>query len=435
LANEKKILILTYYWYPSGGAGVQRILKFVKYLPQFGIKPFIITVREDKASYPSFDYSFEKDIPGEAVVFRTGTNEPFNIYSRILGKRSIPTGFSNESSPNAFQKLSRFVRGNLFIPDARKGWIKFAYEKGKEVIRKENIQLVLSTSPPHSTQLAAMKLKKELGIKWIADLRDPWTDIYFYNEFRHSSLAKKKDLGYERNVLENADKIITVSKPLKELFIKKSFKIDPGKISVIPNGFDTDDFKNKAPVETQNEFIIAYTGTIADSYNPRVFFDALKNVTGRIADIKLRIRFVGNLSSAIHLYIKKLGFEKYLEAIPAVSHEDSIDYLLQSTILLLVIPEVKNDKGILTGKLFEYLASGKPIICIGPKDGEAAEIISECDAGKTFDRNDAEELSRFLETLILKWTGEKSLKAGNKNCNRFSRYEQAKELEKIINEV
>jgi glycosyltransferase involved in cell wall biosynthesis len=434
LAKQKKILILTYYWYPSGGAGVQRILKFVKYLNQFGIKPFVVTVDENKASYPSFDHSFEKDIPVYAEVFRTDTNEPFGIYSRLLGKRSIPTGFSNESSPGAFQKFSRFIRGNLFIPDARKGWIKFAYEKAKEIIEKENIDVILSTSPPHSTQLSAMKLQKELGIKWIADLRDPWTDIYFYNEFRHTSAAKKKDLQFEKNVLESADRITTVSDSLKNLFVSKSRKIDPDKIFVIPNGFDADDFQNKISLVTQEKFIITYTGTIADSYNPEVFFEALKPVIDKNTEIKFVIRFVGNLSSGLHQYVKKLDLEKYLEVIPMVSHDESINYLMQSTILLLVIPDVKNDKEILTGKLFEYLAAGKKIICIGPVDGDAANIINECNAGKTFCRKNENDIRTYLKELISLWKKDNNLDVENV-CSKYSRCEQTKELVKIIDSL
>ncbi|MCY7361395.1 MAG: glycosyltransferase, partial [Ignavibacteria bacterium] len=271
----EKVLIITYYWPPSGGAGVQRILKFVKYLPEFGIKPFIVTVNKDKASYPVLDETLERDIPKEAEVFRTDTFEPYELYSKLLGKKSIPTGFSNESNPGTFQKFSRFIRGNFFIPDGRKGWINFAFREACRIIEKENIKTVVTTSPPHSAQIVGLKLKKKYNLNWIADLRDSWTDIYYYNEFSHRKFAKEKDLKYEKNVLENADKIITVGKNLKEIFVKKSKKINPQKVFVIPNGYDEEDFKNKPieieketeteiETETENEFIITYTGTLAE---------------------------------------------------------------------------------------------------------------------------------------------------------------------------
>ena len=275
----KKVLIISYYWPPSGGAGVQRMLKSVKYFPVFGIIPYVITVKEDQASYPSIDESLSKDVPAEAKIFRTDTFEPFGIYSKLLGKKSIPTGFSNESNPGLFQKFSRFIRGNFFIPDARRGWIKFAYEEAASIIERENIDTVFTTSPPHSAQLVGLKLKRKFGVKWIADLRDPWTDIYYYDEFNHLSFARKKDLKYENEVLTSADRIITVSKDVKRIFGSKSDKIDPNKITIIPNGYDWEDFNNKKIFPEKNEFIITYTGTLADSYNPSVFFHSLKKVT------------------------------------------------------------------------------------------------------------------------------------------------------------
>jgi len=433
----EKVLIITYYWPPSGGAGVQRILKFVKYLPEFGIKPFIVTVNKDKASYPVLDETLERDIPKEAEVFRTDTFEPYELYSKLLGKKSIPTGFSNESNPGTFQKFSRFIRGNFFIPDGRKGWINFAFREACRIIEKENIKTVVTTSPPHSAQIVGLKLKKKYNLNWIADLRDPWTDIYYYNEFSHRKFAKEKDSNYEKDVLENADKIITVGKNLKEIFVKKSKKINPQKVFVIPNGFDEEDFKNKpietdTEIKTENEFIITYTGTLAESYNPKVFFTALKKVTEKFKEIKFRLRFIGNPAASVTDEINNLSLSGILKQIPTVTHDKSVEYLLESTILLLVIPENKDSKGILTGKLFEYLAAAKPIICIGPKDGDAAEIINICEAGKTFDRNEEAEVAVYLTELIDKWKKDGTLKIRNRNFEKYSRKNQAKELSEII---
>ncbi len=425
--------MITYYWPPSGGAGVQRILKFVKYFPALGIQPYVVTVDEEKASYPVIDKTLLKDIPPETPVFRTETFEPFNIYSKLLGRKSIPTGFSNEGNPNYFQKFSRFIRGNFFIPDARRGWVNYAFNEACRLIEKENINTVLTTSPPHSVQLTGLKLKKKFGIKWIADMRDPWTDIYYYNEFSHTPFARKLDSKYERLVLENADRIITVSKSMKLLFSDKSDKIDPDKITVIPNGYDDEDFKTADSSQpAQKEFIITYTGTLAESYNPEVFFMALKKVTDQIPGIKLKLRFVGNISSDVVDEMKRISLSSHLELIPDVSHDRSIEYLLNSSILFLVIPEIKNDKGILTGKLFEYLAARKPIVCIGPIDGDAASIIKECEAGETFERDMETNLTEYLEKLISKWSKGESLQIRNDGYLNYSRYKQTEELSKII---
>ncbi len=428
----KKVLIISYYWPPSGGAGVQRMLKSVKYFPEFGIIPYVITVKEDQASYPSIDESLSKDVPAEAKIFRTDTFEPFGIYSKLLGKKSIPTGFSNESNPGLFQKFSRFIRGNFFIPDARRGWIKFAYEEAVRIIEQENIDTVFTTSPPHSAQLIGLKLKKNFGVKWIADLRDPWTDIYYYEEFNHLPFARKKDLKYENDVLRSADRIITVSKDVKRIFASKSDKIDPNKITIIPNGYDGEDFNNKKIFQENDEFIITYTGTLADSYNPSVFFHSLKKVTEKNPDVKIRLRFIGNPAGTLIEELRNISLSNNLELIPTVTHDRSVEYLLSSTILFLVIPEIKNDKGILTGKLFEYLAARKPIVCIGPEYGDAAEIINECKAGKTFERNKDSELTEYLDGLVKDWKSGKDISVENDTYKKYSRRSQAEELSRII---
>lgn len=391
----------------------------------------MVTVKEDKASYPSIDPALQNDVPEIIKVYRTDTSEPFGLYSKLLGKKSIPTGFSNESNPSSFQKFSRFIRGNLFIPDARRGWVKYAYEKSKELIEKENIETVLTTSPPHSTQLVGLKLKKNFEINWIADLRDPWTDIHYYDEFRHLSYAKKLDLKYEREVLENADKVITISNSFKELFSRKSEKINPSKIFVITNGYDTVDFKGKRE-SPEKEFIITVTGTIPENYNPYVFIDALKKIKDEFQEIKFKLRVVGNAATSVINYISKTGLENELELIPTVSHDKAVGYLLSSTILFLVIPQFQNEKGLIPAKLFEYLAAGKTIFCLGPLDCEAAKIIEDCNAGKTFDRNMVEELTEYFRQLVKQWKISKNLDVKNNFYEKHSRLNKTRELAGII---
>lgn len=432
----KKILIISYYWPPGGGAGVQRILKFVKYLPSNGFKPYVVTVDAEKASYPVIDNSLNAEVPAEAEIYRTDTFEPFGLYSKVVGKKSIPTGFSNESEPGLLQKMSRFIRGNFFIPDARRGWINFAFNEACRLIEKEKIDTVITTSPPHSAQLAGLKLKKKYGINWIADLRDPWTDIYYYKEFKHLPFAERLDKKYERLVLENADRIITVSSDLKRMFRKKSEKIDENKIVIIPNGYDEEDFNSiKKSDDPQSEFIISYTGTLAESYNPIIFFDALKKVIIENPEINIKLRFIGSPADSLMNIIREMSMSNNLEVIPAVSHEKSVEYLNESTILLLVIPDVKNDKGILTGKLFEYLASGKTILCIGPEDGEAASVIKECSSGKTFGRNNENGLYEYMKGLIMTWKENGNLNIQSDIYKKYSRRSQTAELSRVINEI
>ncbi|MCX6255194.1 MAG: glycosyltransferase, partial [Bacteroidia bacterium] len=232
-----KVLIITYYWPPSGGAGVQRWLKFSRYLPQFGWEPAILTVDPEYAAYPVIDNSLTDDLPLSIKVHRTHAINYFSIYKK--DKSKIPTaGFANSVDNTLKGKILRFIRGNFFIPDPRRGWNKYAFKKACEIIETEGIKHVITTSPPHSTQLIGLKIRKKYpGIKWIVDLRDPWTDIYYYKQFYPTFISKIIDRGFERSVLKNADRIITVGPSLKDLFSLK-LKGIANKIEVITNGYD-----------------------------------------------------------------------------------------------------------------------------------------------------------------------------------------------------
>ena len=239
----KKVLIITYYWPPSGGAGVQRWVKFAKYLPDFGIEPIILTVDPAFASYPIRDESLKDDISESLTVYHTKSKEPFGLYKKLTNKKEIPhAGFANESVPSFMQKISRAIRGNFFIPDARKGWNAYALEKALELIKTHGIETVVTSSPPHSTQLIGLKIKQKTGIHWVADLRDPWTDIYYYKQLYYSKWAKAIDKKYELQVIHAADNIVVVSEDLKRIFTEKLTSSTKDNVKVIPNGFDEDDF-------------------------------------------------------------------------------------------------------------------------------------------------------------------------------------------------
>ena len=214
----KKVLIITYYWPPSGGAGVQRSLKFVKYLPLFGIEPIVITVDAEQATYPILDSTLLNEVSEDVRVVRTRSFEPLKILSAIKGKESVPHGgFANSNKESITQRTLRFIRGNFFIPDARKGWVSFAVKAASEIIEKEKIDTVFVSSPPHSSQLIGLELKKKYNIKWIADMRDPWTDIYYYKDLLQTKFSAARDAVYERQVLEGADEVISVSEPINKI--------------------------------------------------------------------------------------------------------------------------------------------------------------------------------------------------------------------------
>lgn len=412
----KKVLVITYYWPPSGGAGVQRWVKFIKYFKNQNIDPYIISVDPDFASYPVIDKSLINDIPENTNVYLTKTNEPYSIYKKINNNQTPYAGFANEGRPNFLQKIARFVRGNFFIPDSRKGWNDFAYKKAVKVLEKENIDTVITTSPPHSTQLVGLKLKETLNIKWIADLRDPWTDIYYYKSMLHTKWAKRKDLNYEKAVIEKSDKLVVVSDSIKQLLINKSNLIQESKIHVIPNGFDEEDF-SVSSTNKNNKFLLSYVGTITKDY-------PLHSIKKSITNLNINLEFTGKADHPTkHLLNEIAGFNNHLK------HKESINLLLASDMLLLVIPKIANNKGILTGKLFEYLGARKPILCIGPTDGDAAKIIQECKAGKTFDYSDENGIYEFIETCM-----SNEFIFENKNYLNYCRRNLTKTLSKILND-
>ena len=392
----KKVLIITYYWPPSGGAGVQRWLKFSKYLPEYGWEPVILTVDPAYATYPAIDSSLVKEVPEGIMVFKTAATDWFRIYSK--DKAKVPAaGFAVNADNTLKGRISRFIRGNFFIPDPRRGWNRYAIRKATEIINDLDIRHVITTSPPHSTQLIGLKLKKRFqGIRWIADLRDPWTDIYYYNQFYHMFPVIHADRKYEINVLRRADHVITVGRTLKDLFNSK-LPGTSGKIQVVTNGFDEDDFKglqSSAP----EIFTISYIGTLSDSYPVEGFTGAIAGLLR--TNIKMIVRFIGSVPASIKATLLSTFPPEILEFINYVSHTDAIRYMLGSSALLLIIPDHRSNKSIVTGKLFEYLACNKPVICIGPTDGDAADIIRESGAGATFSYEDSPGITGYIKKLL-----------------------------------
>ncbi|MBL4652176.1 MAG: glycosyltransferase family 4 protein [Flavobacteriales bacterium] len=417
----KKVLIITYYWPPSGGAGVQRWLKFTKYFKEFDIEPTVITVNPNKASYPVRDETLIADVGNHVKVYTTNTFEPYGAYKKVSNKTEIPySGFANESNPSFIQQITRFIRGNFFIPDARKGWNKYALAKARELLKEENFDAIVTTSPPHSTQLIGLKLKEEFNLPWLADLRDPWTDIYYYKYMNHTSWAKRIDAKMERMALEKADDVVVVSEAIKKMFASKSEAVDANKIHVIPNGFDEEDFKSVATI-SNDEFVITYTGTLSDIYDASAFITAFRS-----CKTKIKLKLVGRIADEV---VEKLRGEN-IEVIGYVDHPKSIEYLQTSDALLLIIPKIENNEGILTGKLFEYLAARKPIIALGPKNGDAASIIQECAAGKMFDYSDEEGIGNYVSNLL---EGKNPIDQLNKNYLNYSRKALTKQMIETLN--
>ena len=427
----KKVLIITYYWPPSGGAGVQRWVKFAKYLSRMDIETYVLTVDPKYATYPQIDKSLSKDIPESVKVYFAKSFELYSVYKKLSSNKEAPYGgFANTKKVDFKEKILRFIRGNFFLPDPRRGWNKYAYRKAKEIIQTNNIETVITTSPPHSTQLIGLKLKKRLNIKWLADFRDPWTDIYYYKQLYPTKIATFFNKKLEKKVISIADKIVTVSSDFKVLFSSKVIGSE-NKIEVIPNGFDLDDFEN-INVKSEHElFYISHIGTIAKNYNIEGFIKAIQQLPKDIKD-KIRIRFIGKVAQEIIELFKQAKLGNNIELIGYVSHKKAIEYMFSSDILLLIIPKVENNKGIVPGKLFEYLATNRPILFIGPANGDVAKIIEDTHSGIICSYLDENKIAEGIKSLYYDSENTDPKSQGRHKTLKYSRENLTKDLIKII---
>lgn len=425
----KRVLIITYYWPPSGGAGVQRWLKFSKFLPEFGWEPVILTVDPAKATYPVLDESLQHELRNDIKVIRTNSTEWFSFYKKVSKTNKVPyAGFANESDKISLkQKAARFFRGNFFLPDPRKGWNKHAIRAAKSIIKDTEIDCIVTTGPPHSTQLIGQKLSKKYNIPWIADFRDPWTDIYYYRQFYPTLPARKINLNFEKRVLKEADLILTVSQGFKKIFVNKGY-FKPEKVKIIPNGFDEQDFQ-KTPEPKGNPFTITYVGTLSDIYPIEILIEALLELLGDSLNIKLQ--FIGSVSNNQRQKLSKIPKEN-IEFIEYVEHKTAIKYMGESNLLLLVIPEHSSGEGILPGKIFEYMASERKVLGIGPLDGDSATILKETDTGVMVSFKDVKGIKQVLNQFYNDSQKSESIKKETKYL-KYSRKNLTEELANCMN--
>jgi glycosyltransferase involved in cell wall biosynthesis len=416
-----RLLVITYYWPPSGGAGVQRCLKFVKHLGEFGVEATVLTVDPTQATYPVRDESLLADVPPGVRVIRTKTSEPFESYKKLTGRAVPYGGFANEGKPGLMQKALRFVRGNLFIPDPRRGWNRYALAAVEQLLAAgEQFDAVLTSSPPHSTQLIGLELKKRHGLRWLADMRDPWTDIYYYKDLHHTPLAAWLDRRYERQVLFQADAVLVTSPETKRIFLGKLPGQPAAKIHVLPNGYDEADFGQPSAAPTDC-LRITHTGTITETYHIDQLLRAVADCATQHPDVPIRLRFVGQVSVQLREQIKEAGLLPGTEFVPFVPHSESVSYLLSSSVLLMAIPDVVPNFGILPGKVFEYLATNKPILCVGPAGSDADNLLQECGAGQALPYADYQLMRQTLEALIAQWRLNPNLDLPALSHSRYSR--------------
>jgi len=410
---------------------VQRWLKFVKYMRNFGWEPIVYTA--ENGEMPVIDESLQKDVPPNLTIIKTPIWEPYNIYKRFIGRKKqdkINASFLNENKKVGFtQKISIWIRGNFFIPDARKYWIKPSIAFLSRYVEDNAIQYVISSGPPHSMHLIALGLKKNNPhLKWVADFRDPWTNIDFYEKLMLSRFADKKHHKQELSVLQNASLILSVGNTMSQEFIelyRKAGGKDFSKFYVIANGFDIDDVKAENVIK-DFKFSLAHIGTLVKDRNPDVLWRVLHELvrSSPAFEAQLEIKLVGKIDLYVKEQITLFGLDAYVKKIDYLPHNEVINEQQNSRVLLLLVNNTKNAKGIITGKIFEYMASGVPVLAIGPIDGDLAEIINKTNTGLISDFGD----QSALKNNILKLFENNNPKQNVAEINKYDRRVLTKQL-------
>ncbi|MGB5274900.1 MAG: glycosyltransferase family 4 protein, partial [Flavobacteriaceae bacterium] len=391
----KKVLIISYYWPPAGGPGVQRWLKFVKYLRDFDIDPIVYV--PENPHYPIRDTTLLSEIPKDITLLKRPIFEPYALASLVSSKktRRISSGVIDTKNQSFLERTLLWIRGNFFIPDARKYWVRPSIKYLGKILEQENIATIVTTGPPHSVHLIGYGLKQRHQVKWVADFRDPWTGIGYHNKLKLTAYARKRHESLERTVLHTADHIIATSNHTKLEFQK----ITERPISVITNGYDLA-LDQPAPT-LDDKFTLSHIGSLLSGRNPKNLWKVLSEMVRASEDFKnsVQIDLVGVVSPEILDDLDRNGLAPYTKTLGYLTHQEAVQKQRRSQVLLLLEIDSEVTQGIIPGKLFEYLASNRPILGIGPPHWEAGEIIEQTKTGKVFDHT-AEDA---LKSVIWDW--------------------------------
>jgi glycosyltransferase involved in cell wall biosynthesis len=433
----KSVLVISYYFPPSGGPGVQRVLKFVKYLPEFGWRPVVLTV--ENGDYPARDESLLAEIPKHAMVYRTRIPEPYRLYRRLTGRppdspvdvENIPKGSSKRPLAD---RVAEFIRSTFFIPDARIGWFPFAVAKGREVIHREGIQALYSSSPPYTSSLIARALHRKSRLPWIAGFRDPWTG--FLSTPKRWALPHMVDKHLERSVLEEASGIEIAWQGIQHDALRKFPALDRSKFRHLPNGFDRADFPD-IPPQPNERFTVTYAGSMYGKRNPASFFTALEELIreGSINPARIQLRFVGRFGSEVQEIFRKASFHASIKVMPYRPHSESIAELVKADALLLVVDEVDGSEGIVPGKIFEYIGAGRPIIALAPP-GAVADLIAETGSGYVAANRDIQAIKHAFRECYGKFGYHRRQFRQNEDAVRkYERREVTRRLAELLDRV
>jgi hypothetical protein len=430
----KRVLIVVYYWPPSAGSGVQRWLKFVKYLRDYGWEPVVYTPLN-----PDFDLKDDQllsEIPPGVEVLKQPIQEPFTWYARLVGKKAdaqVNPVMKGDSKLTWKARLALWIRANVFIPDSRMLWIRPSVRYLVSYLKENPVQALVTTGPPHSMHLIGLGLKKKIpNLPWLADFRDPWTRIDFYHELPLEAWADRRHKRLERAVLQTANRIVVVGKQMQEDLLKDGIE----QVDVVTNGFDPADIDLSQPIKPDKKFTILHIGMLGKARSHPIFWQGLHELRQENPDFAqdLEVHIYGVTDPIVQNQISGLGETSWVHFLPYVSHEQVIQIQRQARVLLLSINNVPSAKGIITGKIFEYLAIGRPILCIGPTDGDAAHIVNEAGAGPVVGFEDLKVLKKSVMELYRKWQAGTDIE-NQGSFNKYSRKELCGDIARALNSI
>ena len=398
----KKVLIICYYWPPSGGGGVQRWLKFTKYLPGNGWTPIVVV--PENPEYAVQDATLAKDIPTEAEVIKLPIWEPYGVFKKITKKgkkEKVNAGLLSDKKRQSFlEKVSMWIRGNILIPDPRVFWVNPTARKLKKLIPTINPDAIITTGPPHSIHLIGLRLKKQFPeIKWISDFRDPWSEIDYLDTFYASSLARRWQKKLEQKVLDRSDKVITVSPS----WVKDLQKNTKTPVKCITNGFDYEDFPEVANLAASEKFTISHVGIINSFRQPEALWKALEELCSEDKEFseKLEVELIGTIDKSLKVTLTKYPqLNAKTTIVGYIPHSEVTKRYSQSACLLLLLNNSKNSQGHIPGKFFEYIASRKPVLAMAPENSDVAGIIQENKIGFACDFEDKEKAKDAILSIF-----------------------------------
>lgn len=435
-SSTKTAILFTYYWPPASGPGVQRWLKFVKFLPQYGWDVIIVTPKN--GSYPNTDPSLLEDIPENTLIEKTRTLEPFRLFNILSGNsdkgKTSTVGMSEIKGSQTFiKRIAASVRGNIFIPDARMGWVPFATLRGKKILKQHPVDLIITTGPPHSTHLVGHKLSQKYDLPWVTDFRDPWTSIYYNKFLPRTKWSKRKDRELESRILMTANSTLAVSNGIRQELESRAQNIH-----VIPNGYDREDFTGLGNRKKRDHFKLSYIGNLKGNQNCEAIWKAIQDLRTENEAFRnaFKLSFTGNIHDEVLQSFKEFEIDDVTEILPFVEHQEAVKRMYESDALLFPIPQAENNEQIITGKIFEYLASQNPLLSVGPVDGDAAHLLADCGRSAMLDYEDEAGIKKRLLSLFEEWKeSQKRPKHSGTEHEKFSREKLTQTLAEILNKV